>query len=211
MSGHTVRLLLLCQRKVTRLSSLLMLYTREGHIYIFSPDNALTCHYETGSCVHFEFPDKASSCSADPKLLLTFHAYFSLIYQVSDCSQSQYATLRPGVWSEHLHGSAASVSDHLGGGGLSWTWPWSLHSGLEVISCVILVYFTSHWWSSCIFFPSVLHLRWILCHHIFSLLYRWALQSALQEALCANGHRKQSSRGGDRPSSDQQGRFLLAD
>lgn len=145
-----------------------VVHQRWAHIYFFTWQ-CTPFHYETGSCVHVEFSDKASSCST----LLTFHAYFYLIYQVSDCSQSQYATLRPGVWSEHLHGSAASVSDHSGGGGLSWTWPRCLHSGLEAISSVVLVYFTSHWWSSCIFFPSVLHLRWILCHHIFSLLHRW--------------------------------------
>lgn len=87
--------------------------------------------------MHFNFFDEESSCSSDPKLLLTFPVYFSLIYQISDCSQSQYAMLRPGVWSQHLHGFATSVSDHPGGGGLSWTWARSLHSGLEVISYAI--------------------------------------------------------------------------
>lgn len=83
----------------------------------------------------------------DPKFLLTFlHVCFFLfpIYQVSDCSQPEYAALRPGVWREHLPGFAASVSDHRGGGGLSWTWPQRLHSGLDVIACVAWVYSLTH-------------------------------------------------------------------
>lgn len=69
----------------------------------------------------------------------------ALIYQVSDRSQSQCAALRAGLWREHLRGSAASVSDHPGGGGLGWTGPRSLHSGLEVMSCIIWAYSALPW------------------------------------------------------------------
>lgn len=58
--------------------------------------------------------------------------------------------------------------------------------------------------------PSVLHLRWILCHHISCLLRCRALQGVLPEARWAGRHRKPPSRGGGRPSS-QCVRLLLTD
>lgn len=56
----------------------------------------------------------------------------TLTHQISDRSQSQHAALCSGVWSEHLHGSAAAVSAHCGGGGLRWPRPRCIHSGEEV-------------------------------------------------------------------------------
>ena len=69
---------------------------------------------------------KPSSC-----INQSFPVICPLTHQISDRSQSQHAALRLGVWSEHLHSSAAADSAHCGGGGLSWSGPRHLHSGEE--------------------------------------------------------------------------------
>ncbi|XP_045909100.1 thiamine transporter 1 isoform X1 [Micropterus dolomieu] len=89
---------------------------------------------------------------------------------ISDRSQSQHAALRLGVWSEHLHGSAAAVSAHCGGGGLRWPRPRYLH--------------------------PVPHLRRLLCGHLCGLPPRRALQTGLQEALQAGRPGQQPHRNG---------------
>ncbi|GAA6216197.1 thiamine transporter 1 isoform X1 [Lates japonicus] len=104
------------------------------------------------------------------------HAAYHCGY-ISDCSQSQYAAVCLGVWSEHLHSSPAAVSNHCGGCGLSRPWPRCLH--------------------------SVSHIWWLLCGHFCRLPPRRALQTGVQEALRAGGPGQQPSRNRVRLSSNQ--------
>lgn len=54
------------------------------------------------------------------------------MFQIPDRSQPQHAALRLGVRGEHLHGPAAAVPAHCGGGGLGGPRPRRLRSGEEV-------------------------------------------------------------------------------
>lgn len=191
-----------------------MFYTSECwmHPYLNFPNKGLIS-IMSGSSVHFEVLDKASRSKASAYISVFFFFFFHLIrYQIAATLSMRRYALVFGVntFLALLLQSLITlvVVDSAGLGLEVFTQVWRSY---PVLFEYIHHSSGSDWWSSCIFFPSVLHLWWILCPDIFSLLHSWALQSVLQEALFAGSCGKESGRGGDILSSNQWLRILLTD
>lgn len=149
-------MLLLCQRKVTRLSSLLMSYTSKGHIYIFSPDNALLFIMRLAPVCILNFLIKQAAAAQFPSFCLDFMLIFlwSIRFQIAaSLSMRRYALVfGVNTFMALLLQSLITlvVVDSAGLGLEVFTQVWRRY--LVLFQCISPL--TSDWWSSCTFFPQ---------------------------------------------------------